>query len=479
MWDFTAGNAVPPTGFNGPPSGYVPHSHAPSHASSHTPARMPSPAPGFSTAVSAPGAISGGPTEGYMPIPVAAAPSLHSSHSSHSHLSVPSADHYSPMITRGATPEPHTSHHRHHHHHHHHGHGDHHSRPRGHSFSSSVKHAAEPIIDKALHLGLPAVVHVRHSHKHSHHHSQSYSHSQNHNGHSRPSEQNYTQHYISGGHHHVSRPLPIHPAYHSQFQYSKCTGRKKALCIGINYIGQPNELRGCINDAERIREFLIRNHNFRSENIVLLADNRSNPRQRPTRKNMIEAMYWLVKDAQPHDSLFFQYSGHGGQTKDLDGDEIDGLDEVIFPVDFRKNGHIVDDEMHRIMVKSLPPGCRLTALFDSCHSGTVLDLPFIYSSHGRLKGDMVSPRARNRLASPADVISFSACKDGQKSVDTFKGGVAVGAMSYAFIKSLTNKPNQSYQALLKDVRDILYPKYTQKPQLGSSHHIDTNLKFVI
>lgn len=38
-------------------------------------------------------------------------------------------------------------------------------------------------------------------------------------------------------------------------------------------------------------------------------------------------MRWLVKDAQPNDSLFFHYSGHGGQTKDLDGDEADGYDE--------------------------------------------------------------------------------------------------------------------------------------------------------
>ena len=27
--------------------------------------------------------------------------------------------------------------------------------------------------------------------------------------------------------------------------------------IGINYKGQENELRGCINDAKRVREFLI------------------------------------------------------------------------------------------------------------------------------------------------------------------------------------------------------------------------------
>jgi hypothetical protein len=41
------------------------------------------------------------------------------------------------------------------------------------------------------------------------------------------------------------------------------------------------------------------------------------------------------------------------------------ITENIFPVDFRENGHIPGDEIHRIMVKSLPPGARLTAIFDS------------------------------------------------------------------------------------------------------------------
>ena len=58
---------------------------------------------------------------------------------------------------------------------------------------------------------------------------------------------------------------------------------------------------------------------------------------------------------------------------------------MIYPVDFRTEGHIVDDEMHLIMVKSLQPGVRLTAIFDSCHSGSALDLPYIYSTQGVLK----------------------------------------------------------------------------------------------
>ena len=78
-------------------------------------------------------------------------------------------------------------------------------------------------------------------------------------------------------------------------------------------------------------------------------------------------------------------AGHGGQIKDLDEDAENSYDEVIYPVDFRDVGHIVDDDMHKIMVQPLQPGVRLTAIFDSCHSGTALDLPYIYSTQGILK----------------------------------------------------------------------------------------------
>lgn len=91
------------------------------------------------------------------------------------------------------------------------------------------------------------------------------------------------------------------------------------------------------------------------------------------------------------------FLGHGGQTKDLDGDEPDGYDEVIYPVDFRQVGHITDDEMHRIMVRPLQAGVRLTAIFDSCHSGTALDLPYIYSTQGVLKEPNLAKEAGQGL----------------------------------------------------------------------------------
>lgn len=42
-------------------------------------------------------------------------------------------------------------------------------------------------------------------------------------------------------------------------------------------------------------------------------------------------------------------------------------------------------------------------------------------------------------------------------------------MSWAFISAIKANPKQSYVELLNSVRDVLQTKYTQKPQLSSSH----------
>jgi hypothetical protein len=303
------------------------------------------------------------------------------------------------------------------------------------------------------------------------------------------------------------------------FQYSNCTGRRKALLIGINYFGQRGQLRGCINDVKNMSTYLNQNFGYAREDMVILTDDQQNPMSIPTKQNILRAMHWLVKEARPNDSLFFHYSGHGGQTPDLDGDEDDGYDEVIYPVDFRVQGHIVDDEMHRIMVQSLSPGVRLTAIFDSCHSGSALDLPYIYSTQGVLKepnlakeagqgllgivssyargdmsgmvstavgffkkaatGDSVYERNKQTKTSPADVVMWSGSKDTQTSQDATIGGEATGAMSWAFITALKKNPQQSYVQLLNSIRDELSTKYTQKPQLSCSHPLNTDLLYVM
>ncbi|RCH83321.1 Ca(2+)-dependent cysteine protease [Rhizopus azygosporus] len=307
----------------------------------------------------------------------------------------------------------------------------------------------------------------------------------------------------------------------SDFELSNCQGKKRALLIGINYVGTKNELNGCINDVQNIKNFLTSLYGFQEEDMVILTDNQENPKFKPTRANILAAMQWLVHDAEPNDSFFFHYSGHGGRVEDAHADEDDGFDETIYPLDFEQfegtSGQIRDDDMHNIMVRPLPKGCRLTAIFDSCHSGTVLDLPYVYSTRGEIKqtnlfkhagmgllsagvlyakGDkdgalssimslgkqllearMISSEARKRNTTLADVIMFSGCKDDQTSADAQEAGRATGAMSYALTTTLRQNPNQSYHQLLNNLRQILRDKYSQRPQMSSSHPIDVNLEF--
>ena len=67
------------------------------------------------------------------------------------------------------------------------------------------------------------------------------------------------------------------------------------------------------------------------------------------------------------------------------GDELDGMDSCIYPVDFKQCGPIIDDDLNVMMARHLPPGVRLTAVFDCCHSGTAMDLPYVYNHDGTLK----------------------------------------------------------------------------------------------
>ena len=124
-------------------------------------------------------------------------------------------------------------------------------------------------------------------------------------------------------------------------------------------------------------------------------------------------------------------TGHGGQTADEDGDEEDGSDEVIYPVDHEENGHIVDDEIHYHVVRPLEAGVRLTAIFDSCHSGSVLDLPYIYSTKGMLKEPNLAKEAGAGLLN-----AFSSYARGDM------GGVASSVFGFA---KTAYKGNDAYE----------------------------------
>lgn len=77
----------------------------------------------------------------------------------------------------------------------------------------------------------------------------------------------------------------------------------------------------------------------------------------------------LINDSRPGEVGVIQYSGHGIQVKDLDGDEADGQDEAIVPIDFESGRFIIDDDL-RGLLQVIPEGVSLTCFMECCHSGT-------------------------------------------------------------------------------------------------------------
>jgi metacaspase-1 len=90
-------------------------------------------------------------------------------------------------------------------------------------------------------------------------------------------------------------------------------------------------------------QFLTHGYGFQYDDMVILRDdNPPNPASFPSKQNMIRAMHWLVDDARPNDSLFFHYSGHGGQNVDFGSEQDDIYNECIYPYDFDKAGYILN-----------------------------------------------------------------------------------------------------------------------------------------
>eukprot|EP01065_Artemidia_motanka_P021706 TRINITY_DN2595_c0_g1_i1.p1 TRINITY_DN2595_c0_g1~~TRINITY_DN2595_c0_g1_i1.p1 ORF type:complete len:443 (+),score=142.00 TRINITY_DN2595_c0_g1_i1:65-1393(+) len=167
------------------------------------------------------------------------------------------------------------------------------------------------------------------------------------------------------------------------------TGKKLSVLVGINYTGQKGALRGCCNDVLRMVKY-IESEGFRETEDrmkVLLdpidyegvSDLQVTP-ELPTKANILKVIDWLAENAEPGDTVFFHYSGHGTQVKDLDGDEEDGMDEALVPMDYQKAGFITDDTLYEKLCKSLPAGVRVFAMMDCCHSGTILDLPYTFTA---------------------------------------------------------------------------------------------------
>jgi len=247
---------------------------------------------------------------------------------------------------------------------------------------------------------------------------------------------------------------------------------KKALLVGINYKGTDAELNGCINDVSNIHQMLIQKFGYKEADITVLTDETE---LQPTRANILA--YFLDLLLVSNCDLYFHYSGHGSQMKDSNGDEADGMDEALVPIDYNESGLITDDEL-RGLLQCMQQSCKLTIVLDCCHSGSGMDLAYnLYERVGKnyLLTDPNSSKTGGRTH--GQVVCLSGCMDSQTSADAYIGKQYQGALTANLLLALdTLSPRtRTYSNLYNTIkRGLATGKYTQIPCFSAGTFVDMN-----
>jgi hypothetical protein len=147
---------------------------------------------------------------------------------------------------------------------------------------------------------------------------------------------------------------------------------RRALLVGVNeypMLPARYRLHGCVNDVEAMAHILETVAGFPRDNITLLRDHEA------TRDRILEELGRLSDEAAPGDLVVFQFSGHGSQMTDREGDEADGLDETIVPYDSGRRPHpnrdITDDEIYDWLRQVTETTDNVVLITDACHTGTI------------------------------------------------------------------------------------------------------------
>ena len=190
---------------------------------------------------------------------------------------------------------------------------------------------------------------------------------------------------------------------------------------------------------ESIRELLITRYGFEEKNIHVYTQAEA------THKNILDAIQtYLADPATPGDVSFFYYAGHGSQMRNSRSVEEDKEDETTVPADsFKGTEDIRDKEYARAFMKVLEKGALLTAIFDSCHSGSIAHG---YSKFDRVRALPPDPRdAADDYAGPfpekRGALIFAAAQDIESAAEgRDENGNEHGAFTAALMRVLSSAP---------------------------------------
>lgn len=238
-------------------------------------------------------------------------------------------------------------------------------------------------------------------------------------------------------------------------------GTGHALLIGIDTYSK-SPLSSCVADAMAMKRILVDVYKFPEGNVHLLTNSDAN------KTGIFRAIQEdLIQKVSAGDQVVFYFSGHGTQVHDFNGDEEDGMDEALCPVNIfdaspvQADQYITDDELGELLGEVRSKAAKLTAIIDSCHSGTGTRalfnsdgpaLPTKFLNIGYVEPPSMTKsvggvmRQRNALDG---ITTLFACQPNQKAVGGQPGELSVFTRNV--ITALTKQPDYSAESLIASI----------------------------
>jgi Caspase domain len=207
-----------------------------------------------------------------------------------------------------------------------------------------------------------------------------------------------------------------------------------------------HSLQGPLTDIAAMHLLLEQTYGF--------TDIRELKDEQATRQGILDAINQLIADTQKGDRVVFYYSGHGSQRLDSKSSK-NQRDQTIVPVDAWKGVKDIRDKELALLFDKIvfDKQARLTAIYDSCNSGTMArgvtesvqrTLPYDDDDVAREQGAVLESDLK-RIPQQGDAIILAAAGPTQSAVEARYPDD--GQVHGAFTRALVRVLRQNTQAL--------------------------------
>lgn len=240
---------------------------------------------------------------------------------------------------------------------------------------------------------------------------------------------------------------------------------KRAFLVGISdYQSNNGDVKNCWDNLHGANDVALlsptlKKHGFEIASLI---------NTQATAGNIRKQLSDFVSSCKNGDIVYLHFSCHGQPVEDLDGDESDGWDEAIIPVDAQKEfvmgkykgeNHITDDELNhffRTIRTKIGRKGYLTVVVDACHAGTSYrgeeneDSVIIrgtnngFSERGLKFVPKIDKRGRIHIEKSdamSDICIIEACRSYQVNTEIKCDGEYYGSLSYYTNTVLQSKNN--------------------------------------